>query len=303
MKRRPGYVALALAAFLSVTSTEAIGKGDPPGDQLPVCRIAPWAGFATPEEAAAAPDDAPVCVTPRDQIEVQKGRPLHAGPPADSAVPTGTGYHHNGAQTNARYKGGQATIEVTDPKVTHDGSVNEFVVSRVMGKKWADSNWLEAGWAEVSWRSDTPVVYTYTDAVGSWNFHTGYSLTRGSYYKFRVERCSVDGVYRTCAYIYWNGSWQRLDVTSYGCTYDGTDDNRRCYIEEYTEVYSQDSSPHPALTDNDASIDWDDTKIRDGANWVTWNDNTYPSGEGSIDPYSACWTNKDWDFRVKRGAC
>lgn len=223
--------------------------------------------------------------------------------PREDPVPTGTGYHHNGAQTNSRYKGGQATVEVTDPKVTHDGSVNEFVVSRIMGKKFSGSNWLEAGWTEVSWRSDTPLVYTYTDAVGNWNFHTGYSLNRGSYYKFRVERCAVDGAYRTCAYIYWNSSWQRLDVTSYGCTYDGGADDRRCYIEEYTEVYSQDSTPHPALTDNDKSIDWDNTKIRDGSNWVTWDDGTYPSSEGAIDPYSACWTSKDWDFRVTRGSC
>lgn len=223
--------------------------------------------------------------------------------PGDFPVPTGTGYHHNGAQTNNRYKGAEATIEVTNPSVTHDGSVNEFVVSRVMGKRFSTSNWLEVGWAEVSWRDDTPYVYTFTDATGSWQFHTGYSLNRGSYYKFRVERCVQEGVYRTCAYIYWNGSWQLLTSTAHGCTYDGGTDNQRCFLEEYTEIYSLDSTPHPALTASNTSLDWDATKLRDGGNWVTWNDSNYASSEGSIDPYSVCWTSMDWDFRVKRNGC
>ncbi|HWL65892.1 MAG TPA: hypothetical protein VNP73_07950 [Actinomycetota bacterium] len=220
-------------------------------------------------------------------------------------VPTSTEYNHNGAQTMNRYNGAQATVEVTDPDVDHNNSPDEFVASRIMAKKYRLQQWLEVGWAEVSWKDDRQYVYTYSDESTKWQFHERYELVPGQSYSFRVYGCALPGDGRgTCAAIYWNGQWELLRTSKYGCTYvHRKDPDRRCFIEEYTEVYSVDSSPEPTLgSDNDA-VEWSDAQLLVGKTWSTWNDTDYESAEGSVDSYSVCWLAKNHDFYVIKGTC
>lgn len=307
-------IGMGLIAFPATAQTAGDGEDaiSHNGKKIDICKPDKgWKGFATAEEAeAAASDTAPVCVVDEAKIKKQEKvdkKPVDK-PASDESVegPAPTpGHHHNGAQTNDRYKGGRATIEVTNPEVTHPvgGTPFEFVASRVMAKKWSLSNWLEVGWAEVSWRGDDQYVYTFTDGDGQWHFYDDYSLTKGSYYKFRTERCFIDGAYKTCAYLLWDGSWQLLDRTPNGCTYDGGSDSQRCFLEEYTEIYSEDSTPHPHMTVGGNAVHWEDTRIRPGSTFVSWSDASYPSSEGEADPYSVCWTQNDWKFKVKKYAC
>lgn len=68
---------LAMLSFVmsvlpSVGSATGGGGDDPNVTNLPKCSIEPWSGFATPEEAAAAPEDVPVCESPKDKIKIDK---------------------------------------------------------------------------------------------------------------------------------------------------------------------------------------------------------------------------------------
>lgn len=122
-----------------------------------MCTPIPDPGFATAEAAVAVSDalaeteNAGVLSEEEDISsvpgEVCKAEGFEAD--RDKPVPH-PDYHHNGVQTDARYKGGSAVIEVTNPTVNHGGGPEEFVVSRVLGKAYAGSDWVEAGWAEVS---------------------------------------------------------------------------------------------------------------------------------------------------------
>ena len=220
-------------------------------------------------------------------------------------VPTSTEYNHNGAQTLNRYNGAQATVEVTDPDVDHNGTPNEFVASRIMAKKYRVSQWLEVGWAEVSWKDNRQYVYTYSDESTKWQFHERYTLKPGESYTFRVYACALPGgTPGTCAAILWNGNWELLRTSRFGCTYEHkTDPNRRCFIEEYTEVYSVDSTPEPTLGSDNGAVEWSDAQLLVGDTWSIWNDTDYDTQQGSVNSYSVCWLEKNHDFYVIKGTC
>lgn len=272
--------------------------------KLPICKVKPWKGFETPEEADSIPEDAPTCLTPQDRVKT-----LRAGNGVPSPIPIGGDggngpYRHNGVQSSHRYKGIQATIQVSNPSVTHDGSYNEMVVSRIMGKAYQTSKWLEAGWVEASWLADTPFVYTFTDQDGEWEYYSDYSLSRSLYYRFRVDRCYVlnTTTIRTCAEIFWNGEWHVLTWWLYGCSYyDGGTDSERCYGEAMTEIFSQDSTPWPSIATGN-SIDWDAVQIRPNLTWYNLG-GSYPASEGAQSPYVLCWQAHSYDFSVSKNSC
>jgi hypothetical protein len=212
-------------------------------------------------------------------------------------------YWHNGVQTRERFKGIEATIQVSNPSVTHSGQDTEFVVSRVMGKAENGSQWQEAGWVEHSIWDDKPYVYTFSDQDDLWRRYTQYTLSRSLYYNFRVHRCYVGSTIYSCAYIYWSGAWHLLDYRSYGCAiYNGGTDSQRCFGEAYTEIYSVDSTPAPSIATGN-HIDWDAVHIRPGNTWYPLDDDVYGVDEGAEAPYVLCWTTHSWDFGVSKNSC
>lgn len=241
-------------------------------------------GFATAEGAQKAAENAnksaPCAADPANSIIASGGKP----------APSSTGYHHNGAQTNSQYRGGQITVEVGDPDVDHRSAAPyEFVVSRVLAKTGNPGNWIEIGWAEVSWKDNKRYVYTFKSETGTWNFHTSYTLSDGNYYSFRTETCTTT---ETCAYILSGGSWVQLRKATMTCT---------CGIEEYLEVYSEDSTPHPGITApvDKSGVNFKNTQISAVAGtWALWSDVTFPSSEGQVSPYNVCWIAMDYEFRA-----
>lgn len=309
---------------VALVVTGAIGPGvssaqpaDPPGhatrsdvvdvSNAPTCKVKPWKGFETAEEAAAIPEDAPVCITPRDMAVTHragKGGPVPGPVEPD---PNGTNYRYSGVSTQDMYKGIEATIQVSNASVTHDGSGNEFVVSRVMGKSPVSGNWLEAGWAETSWEGDFPYVYTFTpynNPNNNWVGYFQYRLSPSLYYKWRVDRCFVGATtVHTCAFIYWGGSWHMLTSGDYACTeYSGGTDNQRCYMEAFTEVFSRDSTPTPSIATGN-SLDWDAVKIRRGTTWYLLTTEYPVNVSGSEYPYVVCFQARHYDFSVHRYSC
>ncbi len=294
------------------------------GSSLPLCEPAIDPGFATEEEANAVglvlrtaenqfiqsvegalppgPEDddqslgyVPGIACQEPLVTVDHGnRPLpHAGP------------HHNGAQTTVRYKGAIAKIEVTNPVVTHGGDEQEFVASRVMGKKEILSRWLEVGWAEVSWRANRPFVFTFNDADGQWRFWDTLVLNRGTHYAFRVNACRMNDQKATCSWIYYGGRWRLLDtVYSGACVHihDGMR-VRRCFLEQYTEVFSNDATPHPALDRENRDINWEDAEILKNDGWHQWTPSSAVTATGQVDPYRACWEVDYYDWYAKRNGC
>lgn len=307
-------VALFVVGAIAGPGVSAAQPADPPAhvatgmidvSKLPVCKVTPWKGFETAEEANAVPEDAPACLTPQDKsMRLRTGKGVPAPIPAPDNPDS---YRHNGVQTVHRYKGIQATIQVSNPSVIHDGSYNEMVVSRVMGKAYSGSHWLEAGWVEASWLSDTPYVYTYTDQDNAYEYWVSYPLSRSLYYRFRVDRCYVGGGtsssdIRTCAEIYWNGQWHVLTWWLYGCSYyNGGTDSQRCYGEAMTEVFSSDGSWPSIATGN--SIDWDAVQVRPNLTWFNLGGSSYPAYEGAEHPYVLCWQAHSHDFSVSKNSC
>jgi hypothetical protein len=208
------------------------------------------------------------------------------------------GYHWNGYRTNASiFTGGKIEVEVTNPDVDHTNPP-EFVANRVLSQT-APGDWLEAGWAEVSWRTGHS-VYTYKTATGMWSFYA-YGLNTGSFYSFRTRHCTIQGAGTQCAEIYWNGSWQLLDSSGAA---DCTDNqgNARCAVEEFTEIYSDQSTPHPDLTATSSNrVDWRETELRlEDGTWISW---TRPSSAGTQTAYDTCPINNFYRFYAVKGTC
>lgn len=272
--------------------------------KLPRCAVKPWKGFETAAEADAIPADAPVCLSPQDRVVTRSaGR---NGPAPASPSTSQDGYYHNGPATLDRYKGVEATFQVTNAAVDHTGLCCQFVVSRVMALAYPDSNWLEAGWAEHSEDrdDDTAYVYTYTDVNNpdhTWRFFPGYSLSRSRYYTWRVDRCYVGpATVETCAYIFWGGEWNLLTHGDYGCTvYASGTDNQRCYGHALTEIYSENGSISIA-TGN--SVDWLGVKVRKGTSWYSLS-TAYDVKVWQTSPYVVCWQAMYHDFSVSRYSC
>jgi hypothetical protein len=284
------------AGEYSYEEAVALGLPVPPTPAqlgLPACEPAPqWPGL-TAAEIDEVPNDAPVCAADPTDVVVSIGRP----------IPTGFGYHHNGAETELRFEGGRISTEVSNPAVDHrDVGADEFVAARVMGKI-PDANpcharykWLEVGWAEVSWKSNDRRVYTFKTGACAWFFHPNYQPTDGRYYVFRVRGCSTD----TCAEVYWAGEWVVLDSAAFGCR--GSSGNDLCFIEEYLEIYSEDASPHPGLNAglDGAGVNFRNTQLRTGVE--TWEDWTVAqvSTERQVAPYNVCWEARYSNWRSGR---
>lgn len=106
---------------------------------------------------------------------------------------------------------------------------------------------------------------------------------------------------RKCAEIYWNGSWQLLDSSGAA---DCTDNqgNARCAVEEFTEIYSDQSTPHPDLTATSSNrVDWRETELRlEDGTWISW---TRPSSAGTQTAYDTCPINNFYRFYAVKGTC
>lgn len=240
-----------------------------------------YPGFATATQAADAPDDAPICDDTGSQEVVSASGPALR---TSEQAAADDHYRHNGQQTTNQHSGGKITVEVTNPSVTHtSGAPAEFVVSRVMGKTGgSDVRWLEVGWAENNFGGGgSQVVYTYSTTDDRWHYHTGYNISAGHFYSFRVRGCTVGGAAQTCADIYWNGQWRLVRHTSHGCS-DNT-----CYIEAYTEIYSANNT-FPALAQDGTGVSWKNNKIRTASGWTTWS-GSIATSRGWKSPYRACW--------------
>ena len=266
---------------------------------LPPCHPDPtWKGFSSPAAAEAALQgaaaEASECAADPTQVVYSVGVP---GP---ESTGSGSGHRYSGAETNAAYQGGRATIEVGNPNVVHDGSVNQFVASRVLAKT-PINNWVEAGWAEVSWQGDTRYTYSYANPGRVWHFHTQYPLTTGNYYIWRARDNGNTSGYGE---IYWAGTWAVLENNgSMLCQYSYGTNN--CYMEEYMEAYSATGSwPSMNAPVDGSGVNFSNTMLRTApSNYVYWNDSLYPSSERADSPYSVCWTNMDWNFRSPQGLC
>ncbi len=272
----------------------ALGITDPVNVQdsgLPLCPFDPmWPGFASSAEADAVireSDDAPLCLADPVHTVISVGRPV----PHPS-------YHWAGAQTVGKFQSGRITVEVGDPSVHHTDP-QEFVVSRVLAKT-DFGHWLEAGWGEASWRTETRFVYTYQTENNQWNYHTAYPLITGNYYSFRVRDCSpFPWQPKACADIFWNGNWIQLRTNGMmRCL--NADGSNNCGIEEFLEIYSEQSgSPHPL---SNAPADGPGVNFRASALrtapdvWPLWTHSSYPGGTAPYSP--VCWTWLYYEFRA-----
>lgn len=261
---------------------------------LPVCKPDPtWPGLR--EDSPPAPDAPTGCVADVTKFEFAVGFP-----------PPHAGYHWNGYRTNARsYAGGKVEIEVRDPSVDHDlpSGTEEFVANRVLTQTSTTSDWLEVGWAEVSWKDNNQYVYSYDTEEGTWGFPGGYNLTTGSYYAFRTRNCTVNNDDRQCGELFWSGQWQLIRNSDPGdCR--KPDGAAMCAVEEFTEVFSEDTNtPHPNLTGTSGGnvIDWRNTELRtDAGSWVTW---TAPSEKGTQTAYDTCPIKAYYRFYAIKGSC
>lgn len=257
-------------------------------------------GYENPDELeaaiAAAPEEAVCAIDPR-QMEYWAVGP--EGTSNDPSAPA-PGYYHNGIQTFSKWEGGEVSVEVGNPSVTHDGTFREFVASRILAKTDA-GNWVEVGVAENSWRTSvTPTVYAYTRPESLWIFPLGYPLTVGNFYAFRVR-----GLSNTDAYgdIFWDGAWRVLKLNpDMLCRW--ADGEHNCRIENYTEVYSVDGSlPDLNASAGLAGVDHMSGRLRsDPSTWVNWGPGV-STAVGDRAPYNLCGLTAYVSFRVRKNAC
>ncbi|GIU98109.1 MAG: hypothetical protein KatS3mg013_1912 [Actinomycetota bacterium] len=271
---------------------------------LPVCKYDPdWGGLAPDESVPAEARDEPAtCVADRTYVTYMIG-----------ASPPHAGYHWNGYRTNNDIAAGaDVTIEIRDAQVdhlAHTSDEEEFVVNRTITQNTANDDWLEVGYGEHSWESaDHPRVYTYVtrgSADNIWAWYGRYGLTNGNRLDVRTRNCTISGDDRQCAEVWWSNQWQLLtDDNNADCR--GAAGNPRCYAEEMTEIYSQQSSPHPDITGSSGNnrIDWKDTMLRvdqtGGAVWISW---TKPSTKSTQTAYDTCPINNYYRWYALKGSC
>jgi Concanavalin A-like lectin/glucanases superfamily len=302
---------------------------------LPVCPVdnSGFDGYATPEEAEAAGDEAtlqandePECVPDRSETVVTVGGvPRHYAYPGCVIDDARCGYHFHGVETQGnQWQGMRIHVEVTDPDVDHYGEEfdEEFVVNRALVKHDRVSlrqNKLEIGWEESQSQPDPNRRYVYTewetkdDPRPRHSRHSQYPLGTGRFISVRLRKCHAGT--RMCADILWRrcipqcrNRWEFLDRnTEMECSFS-------CFFEQYTEVFSmQANSPHPALNASDGKLDWRNTKLRVAPNdWRRWTDDL---GWGlrletppNLSPYNSCWLpTPPYDtfhsFYTRKGVC
>jgi hypothetical protein len=72
-------------------------------------------------------------------------------------------------------------------------------------------------------------------------------------------------------------------------------------MENYLEIYSEDSTPHPTVS---APADGAGVNFRDAMLTIYpfvklhWSDVVFPSFEGAPSPYRVCWAFRNWQFRA-----
>lgn len=272
-------------------------------DTLPKCAYAPeWRGFPTEKAADAAPDDVPVCRADPAYIVENDRKDVPLPHPVGSTGCGGTGepscYHHFGSSVGDGYYGGDATIKVTNPDVSHSGDTSEFLVSRVMAVDYGASggpDWHEIGWAETNFLGDgnTRIVYTCDTQYSCWRKYTAYTLTTGSFYRFKVEQCLSNGGPGICSFIYWNNSWQYLN--------ESWDINQPMGIEFFTEVHSGENTPHPHVSaDLSDAIRWRDLKMCCNSSGAWFTPGSSHTGWGGSDPYKTCMVTRNSVYKVYR---
>jgi hypothetical protein len=260
-------------------------------------------GFATEDDAeaaaAAAPDE-PDCATDPSDSSVSVGDPMvHSTDPV-TGLPGA--YHYAGEQTNGEWRGGQVTIQVSNPAVDHTscrtpGCGQEFVASRILAKsKFATSAregpWIEIGWIERSYFSpDVRRLYTaivsrsrpFAFALLS---PARYPVVDGRYYTFRIRTCT--GGTGPCAFVLWrrNGvtRWEPVRGNADMACASGTN----CRFEYFLEVYSEQASdPHPGLNAAER-VPFRRLKIRNSSSWVPLTPLDIPVTTTQTPPYIVC---------------
>ncbi len=279
---------------------EALAEGLPVSEidaSLSVCGPATSDGFGTIEEEEAEVDwnAEPTCqINPREAVYPQ-------GVPARH-----TGYHHVGAETTAyAFHGVSGSIQATNPPVDHRrGHPYEQVLGRTLAAAPSGA-WVEAGWGEFSYHADRPVVFAcaYTSAGASaCSDHTqSLPLTLDRYYQFRAFQCGPPGEMRVCADIYYGG-WKRLGVYTNRLRCTNADGSGNCQGENLTEVYSDDSTPHPLLGPI-YGMGWRQGRLRtDATTWNSWT-TAYPITPTDAAPYIIEWDSLYNRFRACHTSC
>lgn len=286
---------------------------------LPACaNDQTFAGFGTEDEAeaaaAAAPDD-PACATDPSDSSVSVGDPmLHSTDPI-TGLPGA--YHYTGKQTNGEWRGGQMTVEVSNPAVDHTAcrslGCQEHVTARLLAKsKFATSQgegpWIEIGWIERSFLPDqrflfTGVVSRTRPFAPIYASPTKYHLVDGRFYTFRIRTCT--GGTAPCAYVLWrrNGvvRWEPLRGNpDMGCS-SGT----ICRFEYFLEVFSgQASDPHPGLNAAER-LRFRKLKIRNSSGFIPLTPLDIPVTTKQEPPYIYCGAAGSTDvtgFDARRAA-
>lgn len=216
-------------------------------------------------------------------------------------------WHHNGAQTTARYDGAYASIEVTNANTRPN--TNDFVASRLLAKSnVAGDAWIEVGWAEVGFPGTLDpnglpeqYVYVYDTVHREWHFYNTLCVT-SCHVDVRIVKSSscVIGsppcVWTAQLYNHTAGAWANLHSVTLPMD--------RAYLEEFTEVYVDPSQPvtHFAIDLASNDLDWFETQRRfsDGSwnLWVTTNTTTL-----AVTPYCIDWITSRYVFEAQNGGC
>jgi hypothetical protein len=290
-----------------LTARDFLAAGQPvPGTHptLPVCPPAtPDPGLASAEAARQARSrvdlSAPaVCQVDRS-FGVFQERPRPAAAAGRRVLSHSNAYHWAGPATRSlNYHGASSVIQAVNPNVNHGGAT-EFVNGRTFAGD-ASGGKIEIGWTERSNFMDKQYVY----ACGTLQcfYDTGpsrFPLLSGGWYWFRVYQCGSPGQALTCADIYYDDIWQNVWTNELlRCT--NSNETGNCFGENRSEVYSEDSTPHPAFGGD--GMDFAVGELLTDSGWLSWT-TSFLTNDRRDAPYVIAYYTQYSDFVVCQTAC
>lgn len=146
-------------------------------------------------------------------------------------------------------------------------------------------NRTEAGWTERSVFPDEQYAYGCGTEFCFYDRSQQLPLSVFGWYWYRVQHCGAPGQNLTCGDIYYNEAWRNLwasDATN--CT--NADGSGNCLVENQSEVFSEDATPHPAFGGSGMSFAVGELML--DTMWDSWT-TAYSTNVTSTSPYVTDW--------------
>ena len=283
----------ALAAGLEVP------ENDP---DLPFCTddSSPDPGYASADEVENTPEP----TEPECQSDVRDGT-VTVGAVKRHIQP----WHYGGvAHEQFVNQGVRSAFQVTNPTVDHGprDETQEHVMGRLLvsGRVSNREPYIEAGWGEFSYHADRPIVWVCFDsgtgrAQVCNDYLQKFQVQVGRFYRFRIFDCgTAQQPMRICASMVHRGGWKRIGTWPGKFRCKNPDGSGNCYVENFIEIGSVDSTPHPSLGGEGIGVA--DGGLRRGGTWQRWTNTAFPNTTvvSDGDPLTVRWGLEYYRFRV-----